>query len=198
MVAAATFVKVIIYKPYRHLKKKYTMLEHIAATNIQRFEEIVPIYLTSFPAKERREPDQLKEMLAVDEMKLMAYVDKGNVVGLLCYWKFRTFTFGEHIAIDSQRKGKGYGNAIMKELLASIDTPLLIEVEHPNGEEAIRRIRFYERLGLTLLDYDYQQPSYDGVKPSVSMALMSDKKWDRHALEQAVEEVAKTVYAKHY
>lgn len=174
------------------------MLEHIDATNIKRFEEIAPIYLTSFPAEERREPDQLKKMLAIDEMKLMAYVDEGSVVGLLCYWKLSRFTFGEHIAIDEQRKGKGYGSTIMKELLASIDTPLLLEVEHPNNEEASRRIRFYERLSLTLLDYNYQQPSYDGVKPSVSMALMSNKKWDKSALEQAVEEIVKTVYAKHF
>ena len=174
------------------------MLEAITTNNIQRFEEVMPIYITEFPADERREPDQLKKMLTINRMKLMAYMDNGNVVGMLCYWTFRTFTFGEHIAIDRQKKGKGYGSTIMKELLASIETPLLLEVEHPNSEEAVRRIRFYERLGLTLLNYDYMQPSYDGVKPPVSMALMSNKPWDSASLELAVKEVTKTVYVDHY
>lgn len=174
------------------------MLEAITTTNIHRLDEIMPIYLTSFPAYERREPEQLKKMLTIDMMKLRAYVEDGSVVGLLCYWDFKTFVYGEHIAIDKQKKGQGYGSTIMRELLASIDTPLLIEVEHPKTEEAIRRIRFYERLGLTLLDFDYLQPSYDGVKPAVHMALMSNKQWEQSALEQATQEVAHTVYEKHY
>ena len=50
---------------------------------------------------------------------------------------------------------------MMGELISSTEKPIILEVERPVSQDAVRRIDFYESLGFHLNVFDYIQPPID-------------------------------------
>ena len=95
-----------------------------------------------------------------------------NPLGLLTTWHFEEFIYIEHFAIDPTLRSQGYGSEALKAFIHEHGKPIVLEAEPPTDALSIRRIRFYERIGLTLYDFPYMQPAYTEDSHPVELRLM--------------------------
>ena len=72
-------------------------------------------------------------------------------------------------------RSSGYGAKALNLFLKSLSQPVILEVE-PSGStsDADRRISFYNKNGLEIVDRAYVQPPYSPHLPSVPLYLMSN------------------------
>ena len=95
-----------------------------------------------------------------------------KLLGLLTTWHFEEFIYIEHFAIDPTLRSQGYGSEALKAFIHEHGKPIVLEAEPPTDAFSIRRIRFYERIGLTLYDFPYMQPAYTEDSHPVELRLM--------------------------
>lgn len=139
-------------------------------------DKIEIIYLNSFPEDERRPLGDLRDKITSGEITLSLIVDDNDSpIGFITSWNFNKFCYAEHFAIDSELRSSGYGAKALNLFLKSLSQPLILEVE-PSGStsDADRRISFYNKNGLEIVDRAYVQPPYSPHLPSVPLYLMSD------------------------
>ena len=157
------------------------MLQLIKVTSqaSPHWDSLVSIYLDSFPIDERRPLESIAHLLATEPRYAMyAICDEdarrtsGDVIGLLTTWSFDEFVYVEHFAISSSLRSQGYGTEALSTFIQSQQKPLILEAEPPTDETTRRRIRFYERHGLTLFDFPYMQPAYTAESHPVPLCLM--------------------------
>ncbi|MBV7532297.1 N-acetyltransferase [Chitinophaga sp. sic0106] len=129
------------------------------------------LYESAFPLAERRPwPAQLK-LLEAGKLRLLEIHRDEQYAGFIFYWSLPHFAFVEHFAIDPNARGGGAGTAVMEQMAAALPA-IVLEVEPPDTEQAIRRINFYERLGYrTFPDY-YEQPPYHPGYAPLQLQLM--------------------------
>ncbi|SHK91536.1 Acetyltransferase (GNAT) family protein [Chitinophaga jiangningensis] len=134
-------------------------------------DAIRQLYESAFPLAERRPwPAQLK-LLDAGKLRLLEIQRDKKYAGFIFYWSLPDFAFVEHFAIEPAARGGGAGTAVMEQMAAALKA-IVLEVEPPDTEQAIRRINFYERLGYqTFLDY-YEQPPYHPGYPPLQLRLM--------------------------
>ncbi len=101
-----------------------------------------------------------------------------RVIGLISWWKLDGMVFGEHFAMSPSVRGRGLGEKVFKEVTGKFlaqGLPFVFEVEVPSPDNPIaaRRIRFYERCGMHLLDFPYFQPPYHKGDAPLPLRLMS-------------------------
>lgn len=150
--------------------------------------ELEELYMGAFPEEERRPIEQIRQRVAMADPFFYFFVlsHEGNTVGFATVWRLPGATYVEHFATFPSMRGKGYGAETVKELLdddmrrslgLDPDTPLVLEVELPGDTpEAERRIKFYERCGMTAMeDFPYFQPPYREGGQQLPMMLMSSK-----------------------
>jgi hypothetical protein len=65
------------------------------------------------------------------------------------------------------------GTQVLQQVMNEKPLQLILEVDEPHTEPAIRRINFYMRLGFTVCREDYYQPPYSPHMNKVKMLLMS-------------------------
>lgn len=144
--------------------------------NIQEeeFKRVYAIMEASFPASERRTYYGQAKLLANPHYRLMTKKDQeGRLLAFLAAWIFPEFRFVEHLATEPSARGGGLGKLLVSEFLAQSDTPVLLEVELPDTEWAQRRIRFYQRLGFQLNEFEYVQPPLQAGQGSIPLKIMS-------------------------
>lgn len=162
------------------------------------FDKVFKLMKESFPEEEYREYERQKELLNIPMYSLITKLDKNdNLLGLLSSWKIGEFNFIEHLAINPSTRGKGIGSEMLVNFIKNSTHPIILEVELPNNEMSIRRIRFYEKLGFILNDFEYyQMPLRKECKP-IEMKLMSyPNSLDIHEFERVKEAIYETVYSK--
>lgn len=138
------------------------------------------LYLDSFPEEERRDWADIAGRIDMGDPFFSFYVLQHNSedVGFMTLWRLPGSLYCEHFAIFPQQRGKGIGKAVVGQALEmSGRLPFVLEVELPEAStEAARRIRFYERCGLTALtEFPYYQPPYRPGLPDVAMMLMTSR-----------------------
>lgn len=100
--------------------------------------------------------------------------DNDKLVGYFCYWEFKNFIFGEHLAILKELRDSGIGTRFISEFLKGCNKLVLIEVEHPTTIQSKRRIKFYKKLGFKMNEkYNYIQPSYHPTGETVPLIIAS-------------------------
>ena len=111
-----------------------------------------------------------------DETQLSTFISQLSTqhhpIGLLTTWHFEAFIYIEHFAIASTLRSQGYGSEALKTLITTQGKPIVLEAEPPTDDTTRRRIRFYERSGLTLYDFPYIQPAYTPTSNPVELRLM--------------------------
>lgn len=167
-------------------------------TSCPEYQECERIWRDSFPVEER--PDVEKFRSNADSNPLftllaISYVQEdAKAVGLMTWWNFGEFIYGEHFAVSSELRGNGMGSEAFREITSSFDKPFVFEVEVPSEDNpiALRRIRFYERCGMVLSDIPYFQPPYrEGDAPTPMCLMASDASFP---LEKAKEVIYRRVY----
>jgi ribosomal protein S18 acetylase RimI-like enzyme len=150
------------------------MIKLIPVSNsLELNDDLEQIYTDSFPADERREWPELKELLNHPNFSLKKVLNNRELVGLISFWNLPGFVFIEHFAIRESARGKGIGTQVLKQVIEDKSTKVVVEVEEPITESARRRIEFYERLGFSVCEGIYYQPPYSSDKNKVKMLLMS-------------------------
>lgn len=128
----------------------------------------------AFPENERRDDcNQRFNADNEDSFHPLLVVDKDNPIGILTYWQLNDFIYIEHFAVDPLLRGKGLGHKILREFIKKQGRlPIVLEVEHPNNDISLRRIRFYEREGFALWRNHYMQPPYRLTDKAFPLYLM--------------------------
>ena len=116
------------------------------------------------------------------------------LLGLLTTWHFEEFIYIEHFAIDPNLRSRGYGAEALKTFIAQQQCPIVLEAEPPTDELSTRRIRFYERCGLTLYDFPYIQPAYTPESNPVELRLMGTLNTDDTPLALVSKILHREVY----
>ena len=117
-----------------------------------------------------------------------------NLLGLLTTWHFEEFIYIEHFAIDPDLRSRGYGAEALKTFIAQQQCPIVLEAEPPTDKLSTRRIRFYERCGLTLYDFPYIQPAYTPESNPVELRLMGTLNTDDTPLALVSKILHREVY----
>ena len=137
------------------------------------FENFWDLYQQSFPEDERRDLERQREKMSHPAFQIRHYKDEKLYNGFINTFHFPDFIFVDHIAVNPEQRSSGIGTAIMKELIDSTNKPIVLEVERPVSQDAVRRIDFYESLGFHLNVFDYIQPPIDEGRKSVPLFLMT-------------------------
>ena len=140
---------------------------------MKNFDEMWKIFKNSFPEDERRSFKEQKMLLRNPLYNFNTIYNNKLPIGFIAFWTFKDFIFIEHLAIDRNFRGKGYGGKIIKDIISRYDKVIILEVEKTKTNEAIRRISFYENLGFHLNKYDYLQPALSEDKEPVPLFIMS-------------------------
>lgn len=89
------------------------------------------------------------------------------------YWMHGGELFLEHLAVASELRGRGIGAALLREI-RELPGKLILEIEKPDDAKTQRRLRFYEREGLTLAPFGYDAPGYQAGTGDCALQLMSE------------------------
>lgn len=148
---------------------------------VDDFDSLYKIMEDSFPSIERRTYDEQKSLFNNDIYNVIGYIDEcGSVLAFLAFWKFNNFNFIEHFAVNNSLRGKGVGTTLLKKYLDNNNNLTVLEVELPEDNISTRRIKYYERIGMKLNEYDYLQPPLQEGKPLLPLKIMSYEKYIEH------------------
>ena len=151
---------------------------------------------TAFPYNERRDREQWTQLFKFNEFHCYFLQDElnANIVGFVTFWKYDEFVFIEHLAIDVKFRGKGYGTEFLKDFRLLNKTNIILEVEPPVSEQAIKRIKFYRKSGFFLNDgFYYEQPSYHKAE-RVPLILMSTVPLRKEDFNKFIERTRSNCY----
>jgi ribosomal protein S18 acetylase RimI-like enzyme len=137
------------------------------------YMKLYHLYVTAFPPAERRSREGLEhEILHEKNFYPNALIKDDEFVGFFNYWTFEKFFYIEHFAIEPDLRNHHIGRTVMEMILEKTNLPVVLEVEMPNYPLAGRRIKFYERLGFTVLSHDYAQPPYESGEFLLPVLIM--------------------------
>ena len=158
------------------------------------FDEVYSKMTSAFPYEERRDSFDEKECLKDSRFRLFSLYDNDIAVGFTALWVLDGFVFLEHIAIDEDKRSSGYGSKAIELIKETFDLPIILEAEAPVTEQQIKRIAFYNRLGFTVNDYNYTQPSYHGGEGVPLLLLSFPKPMTDCDFNKFIEETRKSAY----
>ncbi len=158
------------------------------------FDTVYSKMTSAFPYEERRDSFDEKECLKDSRFRLLSLYDDNTAVGFTALWVLDGFVFLEHIAIDEDKRSCGYGSRAIELMKETFNLPIILEAEAPVTEQQIKRIAFYKRLGFTVNDYDYTQPSYHGGEGVPLLLLSFPKPMTDCDFNKFVEETRKSAY----
>jgi hypothetical protein len=172
-------------------------LRQLASFDNHLIAKIHDIYLESFPRDEQRDFDNMLT-LANDKdspYELLSITDHDNlIIGLLSWWNLSDFIYIEHFAIANNLRGKGIGTQAIELFTANFTLPIIVEVEPPTTQQAIKRINFYSHLEFVMIDFEYIQPPYSIDLKPVPLKLMILNNHCNISPKLIKERLYKTVY----
>ena len=153
---------------------------------IKDFDQVYTLMEESFPKDEYRDYQKQKELFQNPEYQIL--IEKNpefrEIKAFFAVWEFETFIYVEHFAVNPVLRNGGVGSRM-----------LILEVEPPTEEIAVRRVRFYERNGFFFNDYPYIQPSMGEGRKETPLFLMST---ERKIDEEEYRMIRNTLYTKVY
>lgn len=171
-------------------------LKQIHTSDAEYYSFTERLLTESFPMNEYRDLDVFREYTDTNPLFHNNVIfEKEKLLGFITYWDFPRFIYVEHFAIDKQIRGKGYGAFSIYLLKGMISKPLILEVELPINNMAVRRIKFYNRQGFKQWNNYYEQPPYRPTDSPYPMSLMAYG--DLHN-DADFNEVRSTIYKEVY
>jgi len=138
-----------------------------------RFDAFFALLASSLPPDEHRSHAAQKALLDEPAYAILTGEEAGVIRAIMAVWEFACFRYIEHFAVDPALRGQGIGAAMLREYLCRDARRIVLEVEPPENEIAIRRIGFYERCGLSLSRFSYAQPPLNPGDGMLPLMLMS-------------------------
>lgn len=138
------------------------------------------LYCTAFPAEERRGRDTHEQALGDVHFHACRLEDEGEFIGLLTWWQWEEILYIEHLAIVEEKRGMGYGHAVLAELRRNGQN-IILEIEPVCDEKTARRMAFYHSCGFRALPYPHVQLAYQQGFADIPLLLLGfsvqGKKW---------------------
>lgn len=160
------------------------------------FAQFQQLMETAFPLNERRNPGDFALQLEEKDFHIEAFISEDQeLLGFITWWELTDFCYVEHFAVAEGYRNKGWGEILFGQFQKTQSKPIIAEVEPPTDLLSQRRIRFYERQGMAVLPYAYQQPPYHKGFPFLEMLIISQTKEMDFA---AFTLVKNEIYAKVY
>lgn len=138
------------------------------------FNEIWNIIDNSFEENLHRTYKEHLEIIESNKCKIITHEENGKCVGFLTYWTFEDFLYIEHFAVDKNLRGNGIGKKLLSEIMKK-DGLKILEVELPETQTDIKRIKFYENFGFIKNSQQYYQPPYNKKFDKTPLIIMSTK-----------------------
>ncbi len=167
----------------------------ISPDDKERWDSVWSLYEDSFPLAERRkEADHLRACKDDRFFPLSAW--EGNeLIGLMFFWEWNSYRYLEHLAVNPDLRGHGYGSQLLRHLRDSEHT-IILEIDPLSNELSVRRLQFYELAGYTLTPYRFVHLPYrlDGQEQELlilSYPKMISKNQHNDFLRFVNEEVIK-------
>lgn len=140
------------------------------------------IYESSFPPSVRAPWSTIVDHRPDEAFVVLADDDRPAGIALLRRLGDTAMAFVRYLAIDPERRDGGLGAQLVAQLRERLRGEgigvMLLDVEKPQGAHADddrRRIAFYERAGMTLLDVpDYAPPEHGETGEIVPLLLMGE------------------------
>ena len=126
-------------------------------------EQVKRLFITAFPREERPPLWLLTRRCRQGKARFSAVVDDGRFVGLTYIIGNESVKTLMFLAIDEEARDGGYGSEILRQVRKRYPgVKIFLNIEPldenaPNYEQRCRRKAFYERNGLTCLDYQVRE-----------------------------------------
>lgn len=163
---------------------------------MKNFDEVFNLMQTSFPENEYRTYSDQKALLENPKYHVITKEnEQKSIVAFLGFWSLGDFNFIEHLAVSPTCRGKGTGTKLVSEFISESSKPIILEIEPPVDDISIKRMKFYERLGFVLNEYQYFQiPLRKNDSPS-ELKIMS---YPRKLNEEEFQNIKNTIYREVY
>ncbi len=164
---------------------------------MKNFEKIFGLMQTSFPENEFRTFENQKNLLKNPHYKIITKEnEKNDIIAFLAFWSFENFNFIEHLAVDPSCRGKGTGTKIVSDFIKENSSkPIILEIEPPTDEISIKRLKFYEKLGFKLNNYEYFQIPLRENQTPFKLNLMS---YPEKLTPEEFENIKNKIHSKAY
>lgn len=151
---------------------------HLTTTNIDGvthplYATFLQLYKASFPIFEQRTVTQQISALENSAYRLTAFNDDGRFVGFVAWWEFDSYLYVEHFAVDESLRGKGYGNAVLRELIDKVNKTVVLEIDPVVDRVSEARLRFYTKCGFVSNPYPHTHPAYRVEYEAHSLVVLS-------------------------
>lgn len=124
-----------------------------------RWRSVWNLYEESFPVAERRKMDDHLRACNDDRFFPLSAWEGGELIGLMFFWEWDSYRYLEHLAVNPDLRGHGYGSQLLRYLRDSAHT-IILEIDPLSNELSVRRLQFYERSGYTLTPYRFVHLPY--------------------------------------
>ena len=139
----------------------------------QDFSDIYDLLEASFPHSEFREREAQAALFDKAPYRVYGLREGEKLLALCALWELPGWRYLEHLAVASELRGRGIGAALLREI-RELPGKLILEIEKPDDAKTQRRLRFYEREGLTLAPFGYDAPGYQAGTGDCPLQLMSE------------------------
>lgn len=138
-----------------------------------RFDAVFSLMDRSFPSNEHRVRDRQRALLGEPAYAVLTGEREGKILAFMGVWEFDEFRFIEHFAVDPALRGAGNRGRDAARLSLPGYAACGARSRAANTDFAVRRIGFYQRMGLTLSDFPYTQPPLNPGDEWLPLLLMS-------------------------
>lgn len=156
--------------------------------------------LTQFPKEELKTFKEFEQLLASPEYELFIFKPEDVSVGYSIWYKDDEmgFLWLDYIAIFKEFHSKGYGSICIKEFIKqnSDKKYCFFEIEKPTNEQAVRRQKFYEKLGCKNTGIKYFFPNkYKKLEMDLLyLGVNTDIPPDKNYINKAISKVHKSLH----
>lgn len=137
----------------------------------EAWAEAWELYENSFPACERWNGNDYDRAFTDPLFEADAIRYDGRFAGILFHWKGDGFHYVEHLAVSPLLRGQNIGSRALEAFCEG--RRVILEIDPPEDEISIRRLRFYERLGFAANPHAYIHPSFRRPFQPHRLVLMS-------------------------
>ena len=109
---------------------------------IKDFDQVYTLMEESFPKDEYRDYQKQKELFQNPEYQILIEKDPEfrEIKAFFAAWEFETFIYVEHFAVNPILRNGGVGSRMLKALTEDAEKMIILEVEPPTEEIAVRRV----------------------------------------------------------
>lgn len=148
------------------------LFKRLTSDKDPEFSKAFDLYAIAFPVHEQRGLAHQRAAFAAPDYHFDVIEDDGQFVGILLYWDTPQYLYVEHFAIDTRLRGKQYGSRALAQLCSQGKT-VILEIDPPVDDVAIKRQHFYEKLRFVANPYPHVHPPYKDGLPGHSLVVMS-------------------------